>query len=252
MELIWHGTASLEMSCPKGRILFDPFFPLDGSSVAIRPDEFDNFPVIFVTHGHLDHISSIPEIIKRNPDTAVYCTRTPYGTLSKKGVPESSLRLIDFGQSLDVCGFSIRTYHGKHAVRPRATPKRLASALMSRSRGNVPFIISENGRCRENGETVFYQIECGGKSVSVTGSMNLRDDVSYPEHTDLLVLPYSGWVDNLTHAVSVIGRLKPERVALYHYDDTFPPASSDMDLSPVLDRYGDRIFPFRLREPVTL
>ena len=84
MEIIWHGTASIEMIGAQGRILFDPFVPLPSSPVSVGLEEFDGFSHIFVTHGHFDHIVCIPEIVRRNPDAAVYCTKAPYDTLRKK------------------------------------------------------------------------------------------------------------------------------------------------------------------------
>ena len=60
MKLIWHGTASIEMESGGRRIIFDPFVPLKGSKVPVRIEDFDSFTDILVTHGHLDHICSIP------------------------------------------------------------------------------------------------------------------------------------------------------------------------------------------------
>ena len=88
MQLIWHGTASVELICAAGRILFDPFVPLPGSKVPVRPEDFDGFTDIFLTHGHLDHIVSVPGIVKRNPGATVCCTGTPCETLRAKGVPD--------------------------------------------------------------------------------------------------------------------------------------------------------------------
>ena len=85
MKLIWHGTASIELVSSSGRLLFDPFVPLKGSSVPVRIADFDGFTDIFVTHGHLDHIGSLPEIVRRNPEVRIYCTQTPFRTLLGKG-----------------------------------------------------------------------------------------------------------------------------------------------------------------------
>ncbi len=78
MQLIWHGTAAIEIAGAGGRIVFDPFVPLKGSETEVRIEEFDGFSDIFITHGHIDHILSIPEIIRRNPSAKVYCTKTAH------------------------------------------------------------------------------------------------------------------------------------------------------------------------------
>ncbi len=243
MRLIWHGTASVEVVCFSGRLLFDPFVPLKGSAVNVGIGDYDGFTDIFVTHGHLDHILNIPEIVRRNPDTMVYCTETPFETLLGKGVPREALTLIRYGQTLSVRGFSVRVLHGRHAVLPSATLARLAYMLRSPARGNLPHIIRENRLCRENGETVFYQLEAEGKSVSLMGSLNLRSEADYPTGSDLLVLPYNGWEDNFPPAVQIIERLKPKRVVLDHYDDTFPPLTMPVDMAPILARYPGLVSP---------
>lgn len=241
MKLIWHGTASVEIVCEEGRILFDPFVPLNGSDIPVKIEDYDGFSDIFITHGHFDHISSLPGIIKRNPKSLVYCTETPYNTLLKKGLSERNLKLIHYNDVLDINGFRIRIVHGKHAILPKASLNRLMYMLKHPSRGNIPYIIKENRMCTENDETVFYQIEADGKTVNLMGSMNLRDDTEYPAGADLLVLPYNGWPDNFPPAVRVIEQLKPHRVVLDHYDDTFPPVTTRLDLSPVINQYGDKI-----------
>ena len=112
----------------------------------------------------------------------------------------------------------------------------------------MPHIIKEFIGCQEQDETVFYQLEADGKTVSLMGSMNLRDDVTYPIQADLLVLPYNGWEDNLPPALSIIDRLQPQRILLDHYDDTFPPLTSSVDLSSIIEKNAGLAEPMQLRK----
>lgn len=246
MQLKWHGTAAVEAICASGRILFDPFVPLRGSGIDVRIEDYDGFDTIFVTHGHVDHIYNIPEIVRRNPDVCVYCTRTPYRTLQKRGVGKKNLTLIRFGQTLSVHGFTIRVLHGRHAILPKASPSLALEMLRSPHRRNLPFLLKEHLRSRENDETVFFQIEADGKTIAVMGSLNLRKDTEYPAGADLLVLPYNGWTDNYPPAVRAIRRLKPKRVLLDHYDESFPPFTRPVDLTPLLEKYPGRVRPMKL------
>ncbi len=248
MKAVWHGTAGVELIHEQGRLLFDPFVPLRGSPVDVKIGEFDGFSDIFVTHCHIDHVADLPRIVKRNPDVMIYCTGTPYRTLLKKSVPARNLTRIDYGQELRVKGFTVRVYHGKHAVLPRVDLARVRSWLGSPARGNIPRIAAEFLTYRENDETAFYLIEADGKTISLMGSMNLRGDVDYPSGSDLLVLPYNGWEDNFPPALRIVERLAPKRILLDHYDDTFPPVSPFVDLSPILRQYGDRVAPMILRK----
>lgn len=246
MKFIWHGTASVELISDCGSILFDPFVPLKGSTVPVKIEDFDGFSDVFVTHGHFDHIESLPEIVKRNPETLIHCTKTPYRTLLRKGIAEKNMQMIRFGEEQIVNGFQLRIIHGKHAILPKATKERVTYILNHPARRNIPFILRENRVCVENDETVFYQIKADDKTICLMGSMNLRDEIEYPTGADLLILPYNGWEDNFPPAVRIIERLKPKRVLLDHYDDTFPPLTMPLNLKPILDKYGDLVMAMEL------
>lgn len=241
MEIVWHGTASVELRTKEGKILFDPFVPIKGSPVDIGVEEFDGFGDIFITHGHLDHVASLPSIYKRNPNIRIHCTQTPYRTLRRKGIPKENLAIINFGDEITVFDFKIRILHGKHARLPRLTAKLFAEMFSTPAKENLPYLLHEHTLCKERGETVFYDIEAEEKRVSLMGSLNLRDDTEYPAESDLLILPYNGWTDNFPPASAVIERLRPKKVLLDHYDDTFPPVTRKINLAPILEKYGERV-----------
>ena len=187
MDLIWHGTASVEMICGEGKLLFDPFVPLKGSPIKVSIDEYDGFSDIFVTHCHLDHVVDLPEIAKRNPAVTIHCTQTPYAALRRKGVSEKNLSLLRYGDTRRVNGFTVRVFHGKHAILPKLDRRRLASWIKSSARGNIPYVLKEYIACRENDETVCYQVEAEGKTLVLLGRMNLRAEADYPTGADVLV-----------------------------------------------------------------
>ncbi len=212
-------------------------------------EDFDGITDVFVTHGHFDHIMCLPEIVRRDPGIMIRCTETPYRTLRRRGVPEENLSLIRYGDEISVGGFTVRAYHGKHAVLPKLSPKRLAYILRSPCRANVFRFLREHLRHRENDETVLYTVEAEGKTVSIMGSLNIRGDTVYQTGADMLVLPYNGWEDNFPPAVRVLERLRPKRTVLDHYDDTFPPLTMPVDLSPILEKYGGALTALELGKP---
>ena len=241
LKLRWYGTAAIELECDEGKILFDPFVPLTGSDVNVKLEDYDGFADIIVTHGHFDHIASIPEIYRRNPSVKIHCTDAPRKALLRKGISEKNLIKITYGKAFSVNGFRIMPYHGKHAVLPKATVSRLFRILSDKNSQNVPGILKELVVCKESDETVLYQIRADGKTITLMGSMNLREEIDYPIESDALILPYNGWEDNYPPAVRVIETLLPKKVYLDHYDNTFPPVTSEMDLSPIIRRYSDRV-----------
>ena len=78
----------------------------------------------------------------------------------------------------------------------------------------------------EAGETVVYDITVSGMKILLMGSLNLDENTKYPVGADLLILPFQGRSDINDYALGFIERLRPNKVMLSHFDDSFPPISS--------------------------
>ena len=92
IRITWYGTASVRITAGDSRLLIDPFFPYPESRVKVETDAFAGCSRILVSHGHFDHISSIPLLIRQ--DTLIFCTKVPYRSLCRMGVAESHLHCI--------------------------------------------------------------------------------------------------------------------------------------------------------------
>lgn len=252
MKITWFGTASVSVETEQTRLLFDPFVPWKGSPAPIRLSDYDGFSDILVTHGHFDHLESLPKIIKRNPKAAVFATKTPCAALRKLGVPAGNLRKLRPGKKFRIGDISIRTWQSRHADLQFRLADRMSDPRLFTYFYNLPSMLSANLRFKENNEILMYELHAEGKTVFLLGSMNLSDQVEYPSFCDLLILPYVGYFDNYAVAMRIIGRLGPKKVILSHFDDTFPPMTRAVDLSDIRKYKGCRVFVPEYKKPVEL
>jgi len=255
MEITWYGTASVRINVQKLSLLFDPFVPLPGAAYTLPVAGFLPAPYIFITHGHLDHLGSIPQLVQCGAGE-VFATATPCGTLIGQGVPRERLHRIRPGDELRFSaaegspldsGASAPPEAGADTVAVRVVQGRhirfdlplvlttLASPRIVRYADNVATIRKDNKVFLENHETVVYEISYGGLLVTLMGSLALVGDGHYAQNPDLLVLPYQGHSHLELVALPIIERLMPRAVLLDHFDDPFPPVSHEIDTAPLVE-----------------
>lgn len=233
MRITWFGTASLAVETAAGRLLIDPFFPLKGSPTRVATDAYAGYEDILVTHGHFDHIMSLPGILRAGR-AVVHCTETPRQTLMALDVPAERVIPFKAGDVLKLQGMTVRVLQSRHVEIDRALLKRtILNPRMLQYAGNVATVLLGLMNYPENGETVGFLIEGDGHSLYAMGSLGLDDSTDYPTGMDLLALPYQGASDLLTPALRIVERLKPRSVLLDHFDDAFPPGTSPVDTSDI-------------------
>ena len=235
MQLKWYGTAALILREDDTSIAFDPFYGLGiGESIRTQilspcEQEFRNVHHVFATHGHFDHISRIP-VIYKNAELKLWCSRTPYKTMLREGIQPEQMQVISPGERIHVGPFSITAYQSRHC---RFDLPIIAQTLRRSGLFRHPVrplqLLGMDLKYRENKETLLYEVSCKNKRIQIMGSLNLSADVEYPTGADMLILPFQGRSDLEEYGALIVQRLKPKKVYLDHYDDSFPPISDTVD-----------------------
>lgn len=230
MYITWYGTASIAIETEKEKILFDPFVTLPGAKIRNSYDDFRSFDHIFLTHGHLDHIASIPRLVKKSHGE-IWCTKTPAKTLLKRNVKRNQIHTIQPGDERIFSDMKVNVLKGKHIqFDKRIIKKTLLNHRMIQYGYNLPWHALQFPTCPEKKETVSFHIQAEGKDILILGSLGIDYSESYPEKVDLLILPFQGASDLITPALEIIETIKPKRILLDHFDDAFPPISNTVPL----------------------
>ena len=234
MEITWYGTASLILREGDKAIAFDPFFDMpvgcftNKDLVSLPKDDFRAVTDIFVTHGHFDHIYYLPELCGLS-HFLIHCTQAPRKTLIRRGVSPERIIPAVAGQTDSAPPFTVTAYQSRHC---RYTVPTILQTVFGRGFFRHPIhllrLLQEMLCCPEKGEILLYEVSWAGKRIQILGSLGLDGNTEYPTGADILILPFQGRSDLKTYALDIVRRLKPCRVLLDHYDNTFPPISNDI------------------------
>lgn len=232
MKITWYGTATLRLECEEGRVLIDPFVRRYGNAEERLLSIFRREDTIAITHGHFDHISDMYHIFGKRHNIKVYATKTPIETLKKDGMSPEVFHEIAPGEQIKMKGFCAKVWQGEHIQFDRTLMiKTLCSRRIFAYFSEFMQDVKLWRRYLDKGETLFWEFQAEGKRVQIMGSAAITDNVVYSIGADLLALAYQGRSDIVTYVQPMIRRLKPKCIMPIHFDDSFPPISSEMDMN---------------------
>lgn len=229
MKITWYGTATIGIDDGKTRLIFDPFVRMNKKLETSPIEAFAGFDAVLITHGHFDHIYSIPELAEVDEKVPIYCTGAPKKTLVKKGVPEERIKVFGYNDVLEIGDFRIRVHQFRHIV---FDPVYILS-VMPRCILNFPklfWVAYTNRTMPMGGEIVAFEIENGGKKIFLTGSFRDCPEREFPKDIDMLILANGGSVFVPEKTKDFIAKYHPKKIFVDHFDDAFPPLTRDVSV----------------------
>lgn len=229
MKITWYGTATIGIDDGKTKLLFDPFVRMNKKIETTPVEGFTGFDAVLVTHGHFDHIYSIPELAKKDRNVPIYCTEAPKRTLMGEGVAEERFVTVKPDEEIRIGDFTIRARRFRHIV---FDPFYILT-VVPKCVTMLPRLFWQAGMNRkmpEGGEIVAYEIEAEGKKIFLTGSFREHPSETYPEDIDLLILANGGSIFVPEKTKAFIDRYRPKKIFVDHFDDAFPPVTRNVSV----------------------
>ncbi|MCX8122866.1 MAG: MBL fold metallo-hydrolase [Spirochaetes bacterium] len=241
MDIQWLGTASIKISLGNTSLYFDPFISMNPMLQYTSIDDYADATDIFVTHGHFDHIYTIPQIWKMTK-CVIYCGIQVANVLLRQGILPDYIRIIDHGQVISIPPFIIKIYRSEHIrfdfplIVKTLFHKRVLHYFDNFK--NIASMIKK----MPAGIVFAYEIVYREKSILHFGSLNYSSAIAYPYNPSVLTIPLQGRSDIHDYAIEFIKKFMPQKIFLHHFDDTFPPLSSNVDTTGFVENVI-KIFP---------
>jgi L-ascorbate metabolism protein UlaG (beta-lactamase superfamily) len=233
VELTWFGTAGFRIKTDKHTILIDPYFSRNEKAFPrqpLKPSDIQDGEMIFISHGHFDHIYDVPTI-SSNIGASVYCGKGIGETLIRNGMERGQIHEVNFdGENFDFNGIQAQAFFSQHVKFDRWLIFKTLARINFRLLRYLPVI-----REYPEGQVLSWRLIVEGKTIHHFGSAGstfeeLARIGSQP--TDILLVPLQGHSDIIQIAHKYVTALQPKVVIPNHQDDFFPPISTMVDPQP--------------------
>ena len=229
----WLGTAGFRVENGGRVLLIDPFFNRGREARPVqplRPADMADAEMIFLTHGHFDHLADVPAIVDVS-GAAVYCSSVAADTLEGKGVPPEKITRLGGDESLDLGGITLHTFPSRHIKFDSRLILRTAPRVLRHA--NADLLRQVSGM--PSGPVLIYWFDFAGLTVVHTGSLGITPEEAMRQGLkapDVLMLPLQGHSRICTRAALLTAAINPRAVVPQHFDDFFPPVSQWVELMP--------------------
>jgi L-ascorbate metabolism protein UlaG (beta-lactamase superfamily) len=236
MELTWFGTAGFRIKTGEHTILIDPYFTRNDKALPIqslKPADIHEGDLIFISHGHFDHILDVPEIASKT-GARIYCGNGIEDTLIQKEVNRELVQCVNSdGEKFEFNGVKAQAFFSHHVKFDRWLLIKTLARVNVRLPRYLPLM-----REYPEGQVISWRFNIEDKVLHHFGSAGSTPDElerlgSKP--TDTLLVPLQGHTHIIQIALNYVKALQPSVVIPHHQDNFFPPISTMVNLQPFVD-----------------
>jgi L-ascorbate metabolism protein UlaG (beta-lactamase superfamily) len=233
MELTWLGTAGFRIKTGEHTILVDPYLSRNDKALprqSLKPSDIQDAEMIFISHGHFDHIYDVPTIAS-NTGAKVYCGKGIGETLIRNGMESAQIHEVNSdGENFNDNEIQAQAFFSQHVKFDRWLIFRTLARINFRLFRYLPL-----SREYPEGQVLSWRFNIEGQVIHHFGSAGSTADEllrlkSRP--TDILLVPMQGHSNISKIAHEYVRALQPNIVIPNHQDDFFPPISTMVDTQP--------------------
>lgn len=230
MKLTWFGTAGFRIDTAQHAILIDPYLTRNQNAVPrqkLKASDIKDGDLIFISHGHFDHIYDVPEIASKTK-AMVYCGKGIDGTLIQKGLNKDQIRcVVSDGETFNFDSLEAQAFFSKHVKFDRWLLIKAFARINLRLPKYLPLT-----REYPEGQVLSWRFIIEGKVIhhfGSGGSTSKELGRLGKQPTDILLVPMQGHTHITNIAHDYVKALKPKMVFPHHQDNFFPPISTMVD-----------------------
>lgn len=256
IELTWFGTATILLNVDGEKLLFDPFFRRNKKLEQPDIKEFRQVDYIFNTHSHFDHLCDVPKILEKSK-AKFYGSSTAYLRLKKQKVDVAKKAVVlHYNETRNLKNCSIKVYQSQHVKNDVGIVLLTAlKILFTFQIHKACKLLSLHHKYLMGGSIMAFEIRAGGKTILIFGSAGVDKNVKLPEDVDVLVWPFQGRSNMTKYSLSIIKKLRPKLVILDHFDNAFPPVTSNVKtakFSKIIAKNGIKLIVPTYKEKIIL
>ncbi len=244
LQLTWLGTAGVLVETKTARFAIDPFLTRNRRArppQTLTMDELlgenkRGISHIFVTHGHFDHSYDVPAIAQASGATVVL-PATIRELFITRGIPRQRVIGISGGETLRFDTMTVDVVRSPHVTFdiPLLLKTLTRPELWAQFSSLLPFVLDYPiGGC------FAYRFDLGTLKILDFGSLGPLSGIDYPT-CDLAMVPVQGRSDITALAAEMVEKLQPRYVLPHHWDDFYPPISSEVDITPFVEAVRTRL-----------
>jgi L-ascorbate metabolism protein UlaG (beta-lactamase superfamily) len=236
MELTWLGTAAFRIKTGGHTILIDPYVSRNEKARPQQPrnpSDIDAGDLIFISHGHFDHILDVPEIASQT-EAKIYCGSGIDDTLIQKGVKKDLIRCVKTdGEKFEFNGLKAQSFFSQHVKFDLWLLIKTLARIHFRLPRYLPLL-----REYPEGRVLSWRFNVEDKVLHHFGSAGSSSEELYrlgSHPTDILLVPLQGHTHIVKIALNYVKALLPKVVIPHHQDNFYPPISTMVNLQPFVD-----------------
>ena len=242
LTIQWNATANIYVKWKSFVVHFDPWFrrnPFANPKLKGSLEDIDENAIIFLSHGHFDHLQDIPDILVKKENVIVHCSQVAKKTiegqlyknlvLKKEAISTIMERVIAINSG-DTYTFKdkklnvdvIKSEHIKFDA--KSVLRVLFSLDAWKQVGNLIHVAREYPK----GDVFGYDVHFGDEGRLVMfGSLCKKYPEILKQHAnpDVLLVPCAGRFNSDAIACEIARIIKPKLVIPIHHDDFYPPLS---------------------------